>query len=271
MNQLACLQEGHAARRRTRDSRHYRRIEPVGINGQIVVAAVRDAREHGVHAHVMKFVRGDQLRPVSFSRAQFFRAAATLRAQPDLHDLRDMFHFRCPADRTGEPVTHAVHFIAPVEMRVHMNKRDRAKAVEGAQYRRRNTVIAAHDDRQRARSEDLPHRCFYTLIVTARRREVGDHIAAIDKADIVAFLQERTVDIEIVMAGRANHAVGRLTDCRGRVGLIIGEVSRRVRGAVGHPQHGDVGLQVIQVHREFGVQQGLVAGSRCDSQWFCHD
>src|SRR5471030_705011 len=61
MNQLACLQEGHATRRRACYGWHHRWIEPVRIDGQIVVAAVRDTGEHGAYTDVMKLIRGDQL------------------------------------------------------------------------------------------------------------------------------------------------------------------------------------------------------------------
>src|SRR5258708_5436161 len=82
-NPLARLQESDATRRGTGDRRHYRGVETVRVDRQVVVAAVGNALEHRVHADVVQLVRGDQLRAPRLCDAEFLRPAAALRAQAD--------------------------------------------------------------------------------------------------------------------------------------------------------------------------------------------
>ncbi len=132
-------------------------------------------------------------------------------------------------------------------------------------------MVAAHHDGQRACREDLAHGRLGTLIVAAWRREISDYIAAIDEADIVTLLQQRAVDVEIIVARRTHDAVGRLTDRCWRVRLIIGEIGGRIGGAIRHAEHGDIGFEVVEVHREFGIEQRLMSGLRWHRERFRHD
>src|SRR5258706_7975356 len=62
VNQLARLHESDATRRGTGDRRHYRGVDTVRVDRQVVVAAVGNPLEQRVHADVVQLVRGYQLR-----------------------------------------------------------------------------------------------------------------------------------------------------------------------------------------------------------------
>ena len=56
------------------------------------------------------------------------------------------------------PSLHAVDIVAPVEVLVDVDERDRPPPLEGAEHRDRDGMVAAEHDRQRAGLEDLAHR-----------------------------------------------------------------------------------------------------------------
>lgn len=80
-------------------------------------------------------------------------------------------------------------------------------------------MVAAQDDGQRAGIRKAPDRGFGAGVVFARRlRQVGDDVAAVDEADVVAALQQRAVDIEIIVPGaRATRSVA----CRIAAGALV--------------------------------------------------
>lgn len=214
-----------------------------------------------------RLVGGDQVGAVGTRGSQVFGAAAALRAQADLHDARDVRHLRGAAHGARQALLHAVDRIPPVQVRIDVHQRDRPLLVEAAQDRRGDAMVAAQDDGQRAGIRKAPDRRFGAGVVFARRlRQVGDDVAAVDEADVVAALQQRAVDIEIIVPGRARDPVGGLPDRGGRIGLVVAEIGRGIRRAERHAQDGDVGLQVVQV----GVQAPHTAasGDRCGAQWY---
>lgn len=98
-------------------------------------------------------------------------------------------------------------------------------------------MVAAQDDGQRAGIRKAPDRRFGAGVVFARRlRQVGDDVAAVDEADVVAALQQRAVDIEIIVPGRARDPVGGLPDRGGRIGLVVAEIGREYGVPNGMPR-----------------------------------
>src|SRR6202012_1502703 len=75
---------------------------------------------------------------------------------------------------------------------------------------------------------------------------------------------------KFVMTGRTHDAISRLADRCWRVGLVVGEIGGRIRSAVGHAEHGNVCFQVVEVQREVSIEQGFMAGFRCDGEWLFH-
>ncbi len=141
-----------------------------------------------------------------------------------------MRHFRGAPDGAGQPVAHAIDVVAPVQVGVYVDQRDGAFLVQAAQDGRGDAVISAQHDGDRAGGGDAAHRGFGAFVVFASGPgQVGNDVAAIHEADVFAALQQRPVDVEVVMARAAHHAIGRLADGRGRIGLVIAEI----RGGIG--------------------------------------
>ncbi|MOA13079.1 hypothetical protein D3C78_1331110 [compost metagenome] len=213
----------------------------------------------------MQLVGGDEFGAIGAGGHQFFRPAAALGAQADLDDAVHVRHFGGAADGAGQTVAHAVDVVAPVQVGVDVHQRDRTLLVQAAQDGGGDAVVAAQHDGHGAGGGDAAHGGFGALIVFAARfGQVGDDVAAVDEADVVAALQQRAVDVEVVVPGAAHDAIGGLADGGGRVCLVVAEVGGGIGRPVGHAQDRDVGLEVVQVQRQRRIQQGRVAGAGRD-------
>src|SRR5882724_2454352 len=177
MDQLARLGEGDAAGAGARHARRDRRIHPVEVDGEVIATAIGDAREHGLHAVVVNLVGADQMRAIGLGGLDFLGAGAAGGAQPNLKDLVDMLHFRGSADGARIAFGDAVNFVAPVEMLVDLDKSDGSIAVQTAQHRDRDAMVAADHDRQGAGGADLPDRGLALNVVSGQIPGIADHVA----------------------------------------------------------------------------------------------
>ena len=255
VDQLARLVEGDAAGTGCRDGRRDRRVHAVEIDRQVIASAIRDARQDRVHADLVQFPCGDQMGAVGACGLDFFGARTAAGAQADLEDLADMGHFGSATDRAGQALAHAVHLVAPVDVLVDLDQRDRALPVECLQHRDRHAVVAAQHDRQRAGVQDLAHRLFGVAGVCGRVAELGADVAAIHRADRLAGV-ERATEVEVVALDRADDAGRGLAHRGGCVALVVGDVFVAVGLRVGDAEIGDVGGEIVQRGYRFGIEEG---------------
>ena len=62
------------------------------------------------------------LEPYASAASSLLGARAALGANADLEDLVDMAHLRGAADRTRQPLAHAAHVLAPVDVSVDLHQ-----------------------------------------------------------------------------------------------------------------------------------------------------
>src|SRR5258706_14217954 len=119
-----------------------------------------------MHAVVVNLIGADQMRAIGLCGLDFLGTGAAGGAQPNLKDLVDMLHFRGPADGARIAFGDAVDFVAPVEMLVDLDKSDGSIAVQTAQHRDRDAMVAPDHDRQGARGGGLPVSSLGTFVMT---------------------------------------------------------------------------------------------------------
>src|SRR5258708_12146680 len=117
--------KSEAPRRRTLNGGHPARVETIGIDGDVTLAALRNPIEHRFHAFIVHFEGRDDVGTVGGSRFDLLRPCAALRADADLEDFTDMRHFGRAADRAPQPVSATIHLIPPVDISAHLYQRDR--------------------------------------------------------------------------------------------------------------------------------------------------
>ncbi len=176
------------------------------------------------------------------------------RPQSDLENLPDVLHFRCAPDRARQAIGHPVEVVAPIEMLVDMDERDRPAPLESPQDGDRNRVVAAQHDWQRAGLEDLAYRLLGSGQMALEIMDVGPHVAAIDRPDIAAVVKW-SAKIEVVALQAAHDAVARPPHRRWHAALVVGDVLERVGRAIRDAEECNVGLERIEIEREFGEQE----------------
>src|SRR5690606_39745941 len=128
------------------------------------------------------------------------RSAAALGPKPDLNDLAYVGQLRSAPDRTGQAVANAVHFVAPVKMRVDVYQRNfLAQFFVATQDRIGNAVVATQHDGESATAQNMANRQLASPEMVARHVDVGDDVAAVHETDVGAPLQQRSIDVEVVM------------------------------------------------------------------------
>ena len=181
--------------------------------------------------------------------------------------------FGGPAQRIALAVAHAEALVDIVEMGVDMHDMNRQFAVEGADAGDMHGMVAAQDDRQRARGQNLAHAVFD--IAEALEGIDVDHIgvADIDDADLVAG---KVDDVVLRIVG----AVADCEELRGvpesfrpeaRAGADLGaEIERRAHD-------GDIGLDGVPVRPVRLLHEGRDADERQVEPgglrwigWLCH-
>ncbi len=216
----------------------------------------------------MQFIGRDQVRSVSPRRLIFLGSSAALSTQPDLDDVLDEREFGRAAYRAGKAIAHAIDFVAPVEVRIDVDDRQGADFVKGAQYRIGNAVVATEHDRQAASLQNLAHGNFRAAVVVARFCQIRQHVPTIDETNVGAALEQRAVDVEVIVVRRAHDSVGDFTDHLRCAGLVVAErvwsVGRTERDA----QHRDVRDEIFQIRNEVGVKQCLMASTGRDGKCF---
>ena len=190
MDQRAHLRVGDAARCRAGDGGGDGRIHAVGVDGEVVGAARRDALQHCRHADLLQLDVGDQVGAVVERRLDIRGPRTAGGAQTDLEYVTDVVHFRGAADRAGEALAHAADVVAPVQVRVHVHQRHRplqaGQRRQGAEHRDRHPVVAAERDDHGTSTDDLTRRFLGETIVLHRLVGGARHVAAIDDADVLA-------------------------------------------------------------------------------------
>lgn len=68
LDQLDRLPVGDATRLRAFHCRHHRRVEPVGVDGEIIAAAIRNALQQRSGADVLPFIGGDDVGAIGTRR-----------------------------------------------------------------------------------------------------------------------------------------------------------------------------------------------------------
>ena len=64
--------------------------------------------------------------PIGTSCLHLLEPRAARRPKTDLEDLIDMGHLGRAPDRAGQAVTHPVHLVAPIDVLIDLDERDRA-------------------------------------------------------------------------------------------------------------------------------------------------
>src|SRR3546814_3066018 len=90
-------------------------------------------------------------------------------------------------------------------------------------------MIATQNNGQGVRLQYVPDGQLHAAIVVTRFGQVGQHIAAVDEADVVAALQQRPVDIEVVMIGMAHDTVAKVAYGLWRIRLVVGKRAGAIR------------------------------------------
>ena len=129
-------------------------------------------------------------------------------------------------------------------------------------------MVASEDDRHCAAAQNLSNGDFSPTLVIARDRQIRQHIAAIDEANVGSSLQQWPANIEIVVFRRPDHAIGYIANGLRCVCLVIGIASGPVGRAERHSQDRDVRLEILKVRDKLRVQQGSMVRARWDSQLF---
>src|SRR5690606_24860868 len=118
---------------------------------------LRDRLQHRTDAMIVHRPRGDEgdapFAPVS----QVVRPCRADRPLADLDDAFDRAEFRGPAHGAGQAEPLAADLLAPVDVRVDLQDGERAVALERAEYRYRDRVVAADNDRHRTAAGDRAH------------------------------------------------------------------------------------------------------------------
>ena len=114
------LVEAEAAGSGRHDARHVRRIEPIRVDGDVNWSALGDRREDRLDPLRMHALGGDEMRAVRTRGLDLLTARAADRAQSHLRDAGHGGPSACPAQRTRVAAAHAIHVLAPVEVRVDL-------------------------------------------------------------------------------------------------------------------------------------------------------
>src|SRR5947208_7478307 len=103
----------------------------------------------------MQVAGADEMAAPAERRLHLLRPRAALAARADLEDILEMRHLGGSADRARIALAGAIHMIAPVEMGVVVDERDRPVLGESPEDRNGHAMIAADGDRNGAGRQDL--------------------------------------------------------------------------------------------------------------------
>ena len=87
------------------------------------------------------------------------------------------------------------------------------------------------------------------------------NVTAINEANIFAPLQQRTINIKVVVLWRSYHAVGEFAQCLWGIALVVAVSAGGISSAKWHANDGQVSLNTSQIGNQFRVQQGFMANT----------
>ncbi len=189
---------GKAARGRRNDRRHDRRVEGVAIEIDDHRPALGHELDHRADSRGIQGAGRHEPHPVTARVLEIADPGRTDAALADLDDAVDLRHLGGPPHRRGEPELFARHLVAPVDMGIDLQQRQRPMPGESLKQRDRHRVVAADHHRHRAALEDGAHRVANEVAVLRRLRLVISEVAEIGGRD-GAGREDRTAEVEIDM------------------------------------------------------------------------
>jgi hypothetical protein len=97
-----------------------------------------------------------------------------------------MRHFGRAADGARVALPYAVDVVAPIQVGVDLDERDRPGGIESAKHRDRHAVISTDRDQQSAGRNNLTRHGFGAAVVAAWVTQIVGHVAEIADAYVLA-------------------------------------------------------------------------------------
>ncbi len=232
-----------------------RGVEAVDVDGDVVADAGGDPVQRALGAEPAHVAHREDVRAGPARVVVVVAVGGGDVADAHLGHARDPCHLRGAAQRIAVAVAHAVALVDEVEVGVEVDDMERRLLGIGGETRRRDRVVAAQDDRQRAAFEDLADR---GLGVGVAFRGVGMDdvgVAQVDDPDLVDR-QVGDVVLEVVGAavaeGEQRRGLADRARPEARAGAVLrAHVERRA-------EHRDVGVDPIPVEADRLLGEGAV-------------
>ena len=150
-----------------------------------------------------------------------------------------------------------------------MHEHDGTVRLVGAQRGDGHAVVAAQHQRQRAGRQHGAHRGLGVAVVGGGVGEVRGGVAQVHAAGVVTG-EQGAADVEVEVLGSVADLVRLRPDRVRRQALVVGRLLRAVGDAVGDAEHGDIGLETVQLVGEGPVEEGARARLRGNESGLGH-
>ena len=141
-------------------------------------------------------------------------------------------------------------------MGVDLHNRHRRTAFQRPDRQRRDGIVAAQHDRNRAALADLPDRGNGVAGIAVDIAHIGDHISAIHEAQ--SEIGKGAAVIEVVVVEHAAEAERPFADRARRIGRAVMDLTHAIGHAERHADHGEIGGQRRQIADQRRAKKGCV-------------
>jgi len=234
------LQISQAARLGNDNGRQHAGIEAVTIDRDKTSAAMRNLIDNLLNAIPPHHRGRDDRRTPSPRVIQVALPRAADSAHADLNDFFDPWHLAGAPHRTGKGVARTGPLVAPVEMCIDLDYRDRSMMLKSLNERDRNGVVAAEQEWHCAGLQHGAGCGVNQCAIVLGYSGIGRQIPGVKDTGLLRILQ-RSILVEIPPRQVASSLPQCAAQSIGRISRVA-RLAGNVRCRVGRSEHDDVGV-----------------------------